>query len=250
MSPDELSYRIDRFFAWYFQRLANLESLTSTTPPAPHHHLPTYEPDQHVLIGAGLDSLAKHWARAFPKPPRPSKHGPRMQAFLVENANSMGIWHRAAAPMLRAAAMKRKQPTWAQAIANAAGCQETYGLVRGYEDDPPLDDLTTHPSIIEAKVPAGFIEEFLHGRVLYREYRCGWLHEFDRSEELAPHGWDGGPPRYQNILLPSADVSTPEQIRRKHRLVFSLPFLLKVYREAITTFKDRCLRESADPVPR
>lgn len=246
MTPEELTFRIDRFFGWYSQRVANLQSLSGIEPPEPHHHEPTYEPEQHVLIGAGLDSLAKHWADAFPVSPKLRSAGDRMQAFLAEMANSKGIWERVAAPMLRAEAVRRGHPAWAEAIGNAAGSQETHGSVRGYESDLPLLSLVADPRIRAARVPVKLMARFQYGQVLYREYRCTWIHEFDTPEELAPHGWDDGPPRYQNLNILEGDAGAGS-FRLKHRLVFSLRFLLDAYAEAVDSFKARCVADRADP---
>ena len=66
---DDRRSRISRFFAWYRQRVANIRALGQIPPPVTlDPSVATFGVEQHVLIGAGLDSLANHWARAFPHP--------------------------------------------------------------------------------------------------------------------------------------------------------------------------------------
>lgn len=239
MRDEELGWRIDRFFRWFSGRLANAESL-SGLHAADSASPQSYEPEQHVLIGAGLDALAKYWASAFS--PGLTKASPRMQAFLVENANSTGIWGRVAAPMLRSNAAKRHQTDWVDAVSRAAGAGRS--ITRSYKDDPFRDDLLAHPDIANSGIPPEVVDRYLYGRLLYKEYRCAWVHDFEASDELSSPGGGAAVPRYQALTVFAGEL---ENGQHRLRLVFPLSFLLSTYREAIASFEARCVRENTDP---
>src|SRR4051812_18034376 len=93
---DEQSIRY--FFHWYRQRLANVRALfDAAAPETSVKAMANFEPDQHVLIATGLDSLANAWARVYP-PPKPQKPDERMGEFLQLHGGAQ-IFSRVAGPI-------------------------------------------------------------------------------------------------------------------------------------------------------
>src|SRR5437899_1209640 len=62
---DDLDRYIRTFFRWFRCRLANVTAISTLAPPSSEPFAFTdFLPDQHVLIGSGIDALAKTWAEA------------------------------------------------------------------------------------------------------------------------------------------------------------------------------------------
>src|SRR5260370_27790505 len=98
---DDLERYIRTFFRWFRCRLANVTAIATLAPASSEPFAFTdFLPDQHVLIGSGIDALAKTWAEVF----RPDVTGPpagaRWSAFLEDTTNESGVFAKVAAPLL------------------------------------------------------------------------------------------------------------------------------------------------------
>lgn len=278
------------FFDGYRRRLLNVRALsTLPAPPGVPTRAQSFEVDQHILIGAGIDAMANDWARVFaPEWNRPGRSSPRMQEFLRENANSSRIFDRIAGPLLvdalvdAAIDVRPEDPVAAdQTLRQAVAVRDVVndrrsGNVRFAHDDPFYDEFLRDERILALRLDEITVRKARFGEVLYKAYRCPWLHEGRPSPLLAPSDVNGFPGwsdldhvvRYQNIRLisdrprdeanavnneydrdPDDDSRNYKQPRARRRPAFSLPWLFAVYEEAIESFAERCAAEDRCPLP-
>jgi hypothetical protein len=252
-----LSY-IRAFFRWFRCRLANASAISTLSSPSSEPFASTdFLPDQHVLIGSGIDALANAWADAFrPDLAKPGVAGARRwSTFLEENANESGIFGRVSAPLL-AERLEEKNPPNASAanvVRRVCRDEDHSGRVRFTEEDPAHASLIANDEIAALGIRSD-IDRSRFGEILYREYRCQWAHRLYSSDRLAPSDYDlkisrWAPEydhrvRYNNVTVMGPDGSR----RHRRRLLFSLPWLLRVYEAAIDSFERRCLDERKDPL--
>jgi hypothetical protein len=253
MNDDERQAR-EWFFNFYGQRIRNAEHIvTVAAPPGRPDVVPSYYAEQHLLIAAGLESLAYHWAvtsgREFPHDRE------RFSSFLRLHGGH-GCFQKCSLPYLLERAESELEVTApAQqesirhkiaALRGHLGSASAGGRVRRWTDDPDF-------SVLEAD-PAFPDKTSLHlgryGDMLYKEYRCSWVHEFQGSPKVRPDYDSQRPePRYENVTTIREDPSGAAPTTRTHaiRLVFSSKFLLDVYHHALERFRQEC--EAAGSVP-
>lgn len=259
---------IERLFGWYRRRYANAAALRDLKPP--DEGTATFAPEQHVLIGAGLDAMATDWADVFR--PELSSEGAsaanRLHEFLEQHAEHEAIFQKVAAPMLADWLVDHEEAIAAAVVRRIAGDVRN-GIVRYASEDPDFLAFSTHPEFarIDMRPAPGKqkrrpipVRRFRFGEVLYRDYRCGWVHNLRGSERLAPSDANEGVTwtdydsrvRYQNISelrrKPGGNDSEWDFVPRR-RPVFSIPWLLARYAQAIASFEVQCVREQRDPIP-
>lgn len=230
------------FFRWFRQRATNVKSLLDNEPANP------FEPEAHVLISAGLDSLAKYWQTTYRPDLAGAGHRVRFAEFLLTHADA-AVFSRVCGPLLRARATKLG-PRKSQLITRVVGGLEQHGSVRYFSDDPTLDELAGNVELQALGIGRTWLQKSRFGEVLYSEYRCNWVHEFQPSKDLAPQNWDlrDLKPRYQNVLVPQRDNSGESSSGNwRHRVYFPTAFLLETYSRVISSFESDCLRDNIDP---
>jgi hypothetical protein len=258
VAEDRVSFTIRNFFSWFRQRRANAEALPNHPPPQIPNGRPSFVPDQHVLIGAGLDALATAWGETFA--PDARRGGERWQRFLLETTGP-SLFGRIAAPLLVDALVKDKLVDEAVVVRRVVRDERHSGTVRfPVESDPMFDDFMAHREIVPLKLDRrwergsamyGGVERFRFGEVLYKEYRCHWVHRMYASSALGPSdmddriGWADlrNRVRYHNISTIRGDRLIPHR-----RPIFSIPWLLATYDAALDAFEARCLAEHREPV--
>ena len=244
MAPYTAEEDIRYFFGWFRQREANARHLLlSPAPVVTKYASAKFEPDVHVLIAAGLDSLASYWQPTYRPDLSKAPHGRRMGEFLVTHADA-DIFSRVSGPRLRARAAKLLSPDAIALIRKLVGTQETTGTVRHYFDDLPLDSLATNPQLTQLGATRDWLLPSRFGEILYKDYRCGWVHDLRHPEELAygDLGIGRSTPVYENM-----SVMREGQWRKTHRIFFPTVFLLDTYARAVESFERDCLRDRIDP---
>jgi len=265
---NETQVGIQAFFGWFRRRHANASALTTVPPPEhPTARAGSFVPEQHVLIGAGIEALANSWARLF----RPNlllrgrPAGARWSEFLVDNANSSGIFSRVSGPMLGDELEQRGAANEALVVRQLVRDTDDHrgGMVRFADEDPDYATFATHPEVTALRLDPGrrYIERFRYGEVLYSEYRCYWAHSLSESDKLARSdfdeltGWDDESSvrvRYVNWGVrrgPTPPHGEARLLVKERRPLFTLKWLLRIYLEAIDTFERRCVAEESDPMP-
>jgi hypothetical protein len=284
----QVEWGIQAFFGWFRRRHANVAALAQTVPPErANARAGSFVPDQHVLIGSGIEALANAWARLFrPDLDEVPPAGRRWSAFLAENANASGIFNLVAAPLLadelqsdaeQATARARLQGN-PKAAADAAEATKLTmaavvvrrlardtdghrgGVVRFADEDPDYDVLVAHPDIVALQLgPKGrYLERFRYGEVLYSEHRCPWVHTLAASEKLAASdhdeytGWNAESSvrvRYVNWGLRPSAIEPSRLVAAQRRPLFTVQWLLGIYGSCIDCFERRCVDEHRNPMP-
>jgi hypothetical protein len=223
------------FFRYYRQRLANLEALRSLPAPSSTPGFPgSFLPEQFLLVTAGLESLATHWGAlyqiAIPKS-RFSKSAERLGRFLVEHGD-VAIFSRCSMPdLFRRAA---KEPTKDALI--AALCQVPSAINppasrRRWQDDPALDALAAQPAIVSAGIHSAWLRQSRYGEILYKEFRCNWVHELD------------GPGTRPTLFQAPENEPRYDNLEKAPTLVFPLEFLKITYAAVLSSFAARCFSD-------
>src|SRR6266540_227756 len=112
----ELQWRITSFFDYFRARLANVRKLGELARVANvQSAVGTLVPEQHVILAAGLDALAKYWAEAYRPHLTKKKDRERFGEFLLAHADP-DFFSRVSGPdlILRARAPKSSLETKAQ----------------------------------------------------------------------------------------------------------------------------------------
>ena len=240
---DRVAAEIAWFSNFYKRRAANVARLAA----APAEPLTDFEgslqPELHILVCAGLDSLARHWAATF-KPALNGKGqaGRRMGEFLVEHGSSE-VLARVSAPNLLYRAIG-KEPTLVPVIRRYLGQEGSRGSVRTWEHDPKFSEIADDPDVGAGRVE--WIRKSRYGEVLYRELRCMWLHELRGSNVLAePYDLEADAPRYQNLVT----LDGKRTVKTEQRLMFPVPFLTRTYAAAVASFQRACIAARVAPRP-
>ncbi|GEM_PF-3992717 len=201
-----------------------------------------WEPEWQVLVCAGLDSLARHWAATL-RPELKSHAASRMGEFLTAHG-PRDVFGRVSAPhLLHRAIGEKKLIRLRPAIRRYLGQEGSPGAVRTWKDDPTL-------AIILADKDIGpkceeWVKKSRYGEVLYHELRCTWLHEFRKSDVVAdPYDHEADAPRYQNFT--SMLDGKPYW---RQRLMFPVKFLTRAYGESVKSFERACIDARVAPTP-
>ncbi|MCA2977369.1 MAG: hypothetical protein INH37_03710 [Myxococcaceae bacterium] len=232
---DRTAQRIRYFFDWYRQRAANIAVLSTLGRG--------FEPDQHVLIAAGLDSLANFWASL--SAPRLNKQSAkfRMGEFLVAHADPV-VFQRVSSPDLMERA-KKHDPALAAALSRHVNLLSSDSLVRHWRDDPTLDALTLACAAAGLSLPDNFLRDSRYGELLYRKYRNNWVHELDGHPEMGSRAFSDrtNEPHYSNVLRTKA----PPIGQVDKRLVMTIEYLQRVYTDVVASFERQCLTSGTIP---
>jgi hypothetical protein len=243
------------FFNFYRQRIMNADHIVNVpAPPGRPDVVPSYSAEQHVLIAAGLESLAYQWGvtsgKEFIKNDRE-----RFSSFLrlhgghpcFQRCSVPYLLERAEGELLvvdptQRASVSRK----ISALRGYLGSASANHRVRTWTDDPNFP-------VVEAD--SAFPDKtWLHGGrygdILYKEYRCFWVHQFRGSPKVRPDYDSQAPePRYENVttIREDPDGKVPTTIANSVCLVFSSRFLLDTYHNALERFRLEC--EATGNVP-
>jgi len=238
--------RIDRFFTYWRDRALFIEQLSL---PERHH-------EANVLLLASLDSLAALWQRAF-KPTERQSHARRFGQFLVEcsleqaaNLGRVSIpyvrWRAAEqVPDFPSSVLQLLQGLRAPANPAAPYSMEARQLRLVANDPTPTElldaDLSSARGAMRGKSKQTIEDWILDSRfaeILYREYRCAWIHEGRGG--VASHGF---PLSDTEPTYLSNDYTTPP------RIGFSVGYIVAVLRSAVDGFEALVRAGDVDPVP-
>jgi hypothetical protein len=214
------------FFNYYRQRARNVEALETVSVEAVDIGVDrSFAPDQHVLIAAGLDSLAMHWSKTTRRP-RESPSS-RFGEFLCRHGGHPAFG-KCAVPHLLARGAREKRKDLIQKF---QGFMQGFAHRRvfNWSDDPDFVEVL---SLVDAP-DREWLQRSRYGELLYREYRCGWLHEF-QSPTLAPDYGEAIEPQYQNYS-------------RHRRPYFPKVFLLETYQRVVASFERECQEAGTSP---
>jgi hypothetical protein len=228
------------FFRFYRQRLANLVTIGELLAPVTPEFPGSFVPDQFILAVAALDSLAGHWARVYGI--EKATGGEKMGRFLVEHADA-NVFGRCSMPdLFKRAAGEASANDLVAALSTLPGSRTQPAMQRRWQDDPTLDAVVTHLAKANVKGDADWVRRSRYGEILYKEFRCSWVHEFDGPGTTQPlFQVAADEPRYDNWSVRSERGGTRRQ------LVFPLPFLLRTYADVLSSFAARCARDSKTP---
>lgn len=242
---------VTRFFDWFRFRAANARAMLAAAPAQEFRR--SLMPEFHVLLGAGIDALANHWERGY---------GPRVMSPGVADtelkARYSNRWRfgeflrihggehfdRVAVPDLRERA--RKSPALLRALDRIGGTDRHDSHVRTWQEDVPLARLIEVVREDGLAVDEAWARRSLYGEILYKHYRCVWVHEFEGSDEISNHGVSPRmtEPHYLNMLGPPDYNGNRESWRRP---VFTDVFLLEAYNHAIESLERACRRHGCHP---
>jgi hypothetical protein len=236
-TADRVEREITWFFSFYRQRAANAAFLAEgsvQTPSVRTDAAPSMDPEVHVLIAAGLDTLAKHWAKTFNK--TFSSHRTRMGEFLASHGGHQAF-KKCSAPHLLLRAQAEGREDLVAALRKYLGNEKQGGgNVRYWHHDPDYDVVAADPAFPTVDGQP-WVRNSRYGEVIYKEYRNMWLHEYRPSENLSDYEDDRVEPLYQNIQWIDPRPGRPAHMQR---LRFPKRFLLEAYRSAIDSFEREC----------
>jgi len=244
---------IDRFFVFFKRRVLHARGLC-----APGEAYAPMEPDLHVLVSAGLDALARYWANTFRPNVAKGSAALRMGEFLLQHGDER-IFAKCSAPNLLHRATIEAKTALLPLISKYLHNEGPPGTVRTWEDDPNLAHVVRDFSTVKG-ADAGWLRLSRYGELLYKEYRCMWLHQFQPSPRFASSYAPDEPwRRYQNLVVPAgrAGQRTPiettsdamgNSFERIQLLMFSRAFMLSTYESAVAGFETECIASGTAPV--
>lgn len=234
------------FFNFYRQRVENVTVLAAggvQIPRVRKDAAPSMSPEVHVLVAAGLDTLAAHWARTSSV--GVSSHRTRMGEFLSRHSGHLAF-AKCSAPHLLQRAQASNRPDLVQAVHKYLGNEKIHGgNVRYWHHDPDYEVVAADAAFpVEKGAP--WVRNSRYGEVIYTEYRNMWLHEYRSSDRLSDYEDDRVEPVYQNLQRGASSPARPSGIQR---LRFPTRFLLDTYRSAIDSFEQECCAAGVAPRP-
>jgi hypothetical protein len=220
-----------QFFGYFRRRLKNLKLIKDTFGEP-------VEPEGNILAGAELDALAKYWAKHSNRPEKPA--GRRLAIFLATHANA-AIWTKCSHTDLRERAKSELDPRQRAALQVClSGIPSEYAThdarVLSWTIDPDFGTLQHDRLLIRTGVPLEFLEKCRYGEILYRLYRCAWIHDLTPDDRLDT---DSSLPL---TVLAESQGSCPPQpyyAARNHvrGLVIPQPFILSTLEKALNSFE-------------
>lgn len=229
--------RPERFFAYFRQRLANVQEVAgmSARPVSPAVP-PSFMPEHLVLLASLLDSLAMYWGLLYLAGDPP--HGVRMHEFLLKHADAR-IFAKCSIPIL----LRRVTPAPADLLKLLPPDD---GRTHDWTSDPDFRHVANLPSVASS-VPARTLEKARYGEVLYSDFRCDLVHEYQLNSDVAADSFDPGrsEPWYLNLHAPTGHGPT---LALKRLLVFPPKFLESTTRAAIDSFESACAQDGTIPV--
>ncbi len=235
----ETSFEDLWFFKFYRQRLTNLEALRSLPAPSTPDFPGSFLPEQFLLVMAGLETLANHWEDLYqitiPRRRNSSKDAERMACFLIEHGDA-AVFGRCSIPdLFRRAAQEPEREALISALRQLPGAINPPASMRSWTDDPGLATIAVQPAIVsaieKAHLDVDWLRKSRYGEILYKEFRCNWIHKFDGpGTRPALFQATEGEPRYDNIDNDRA-------------VVFPLEFLKRTYEAVLSSFAARCFAD-------
>jgi hypothetical protein len=230
---------IDSFFNYYSARLEAAKALATTAK---------YTPEVHILIGAGLDALAKSWAENIGHAYRAVPGPERWQAFMSAHANADGFMDHVAVPLLADDLAARKKYSEAEVVQRVGRDGRDAGVRFVDSDDPTYTAFVSKPEIAALAIEKD-IQRFRFGAVLYVEHRCAWSHRMLESEKI--RGTDPwGDAHASRVAYENYGVVERGKELAVERLapIFTLGWLLARWSSAIESYRNECIARDADPI--
>ncbi|MEQ9076266.1 MAG: hypothetical protein RLP09_20580 [Sandaracinaceae bacterium] len=243
LATHEREYLIERFFDWFAARLKNARQLYEASPT---------RPEASLVLGAGLDAMAKFWAQTFrpelAKGGVPAGH--RFSTFLRELAGH-AAFDRVSVPMLLTK-LKPKFQIEADMLREHFRFREDSNILRTWEDDPVEGEVT---KILESRVRdttreavSRLVAKSLLGQIVYTEFRCCYVHEVQLSRELdfGQEHPDRVEPWYRNMI---STGDKPDVSEHYKRLILPWGFLAASYERSLNSFEQLCRDSETPPAP-
>lgn len=201
-----------------------------------------FTPDQAVLVAACFDSLARHWAVNFrPEVVSPARR--RMFEFLVQFGDA-NIFSRVSGPALLDMAVDRGRPDLVPAIRTVFREEPHDTGIKSWREDPVLESVVHHPTLLAAGVEAGWLERSTYGELLYVDFRCSWLHEYAGGNlESRPFLWRDDQGRHE----PHYSNTTAGHFSVNRRLVLPPAFLFSTLDDVLDRFETSFLEAGIFP---
>lgn len=231
----------EQFFRYFRQRLENVRQLSALQPNKKVSSAASFEPEQNILAGAEIDALAKYWALNEGRPSESSAI--RMAEFLATLDGK--IWNKCSHVDLRERAVLRgKSPRLLTTDSQTKALEAM--LVRvlprdaaintrvlGWKDDPDFAILKSDATLQKAGVPENFLADSRYGAILYRYYRCAWVHELNADLRL-PTDEPIPSDLREDLLGPGPFYMARNRVRRLH---IPTSFILQSLARAIDSFE-------------
>jgi hypothetical protein len=217
----------DEFFIFYHQRLFNLKQIENLEPHMKTHQWASFNPELNILLSAELDALAKYWAMQANFKCRTSEE--RFGEFLARNAGP--AWSKCS--YLNLVRRAKNEAIQQEAELNQVLWERLPPLAKTPADFPwmydlDLDSLLQDADIAASGIPAKWLYRSRYGEILYRHYRCGWIHALNPDPELHTD--------YHHIY----DCEHPPQyLTRNGSRVFAIPteFILSSFENVLNLFE-------------
>ena len=208
---NKVEVEVTRFFEHFRGRLAAVEQLQTPS---------TVEmtPDQHILLGAALETLSAYWSRTT-LPKDISSGSLRMDAFLAKHGPQP--FKRVSSPALRELLAANSK---ALMILDKLAPRIASGTVQRWTKAG--ETLTLAAALAPAGVSAKDVKKQSFGAILYREHRCAWLHSSDQGGISSDPSFGNDPCHVFRNGVPT--------------LTLPAPFLIQTLGSAIDGFEVEC----------
>jgi hypothetical protein len=232
------------FFSFFRQRLLNLKQIEALAPSEKTHQWVSFNPELNILLSTELDALAKYWATQTGYKCQTSEQ--RLGEFLARNAGP--AWSkcsylnliRRAKDEAETARAGHKPPRAGLPLAikqevelNLILANKLPPLVKTpsvlpWSCDLGLDFLSQDVDIVAAGIPPAWLGRSRYGEILYRHYRCGWIHALNPDPELHTD--------YHHIFDPE---HSPHYLLHNSSQVLAIPteFILSSFEKALWGFE-------------
>jgi hypothetical protein len=217
----------DHFFRYLRRRLRNIQRLNEMVD---QNGLPDFDADQHILLAALLDSSAKYWAETFGISLRNARV--RMARFLMRHGTH-AYWHRCSVVDLLGRTIDKDTPAEVPSIVLRLKREldsRPSALCLDWTNDPSVQELAGLQNDTSTKLYE-WLELSSYGSILYKYYRCSWLHTLDSH----PMVWSSG----------NAEIPEYENALGGRRLALSKRFLLQEVEFSLNNF-ERAVPEGTD----
>ena len=231
---------MEYFFRYFRQRVMNIRALGSVEAPRVQGYAGSMLGEQLILATSGIDTLASHWARVWSitGPKGALSHAERMNRFLANHGDT-AIWSRVAIPhFLRDGSIA---PAFLERVSKLPLVWTEPARQRKYSHDGLLAELRGQLAPITS-VEDECLCKHTYGSILYRKYRCVWIHRGGGPGGSKPIWGElrDDKPYYENW-------SDEAERGTKRVLVLPINLLLRTYECAIESFERACVAEQRDP---
>lgn len=245
-------YRTQTFFTFFRRRVANIKKLHEQPP-----QLDYWGPETHVLAFVAIDALANHWAVTFEPTIARGQDRERLSRFLLKHGDADIFSRFSTSDFIRRALAEGftsdlidhikpfRKPLISGAIRHwrmeplSSAVTGSTELLRAFPaHHPTRRSKKGNPSPLDA---AQWISRSRFSEVFYSEFRSSWVHTYSGGKGTDP-SWKGDnnhDPRYMNWN------EAPNE-----RLVFPVPYLLKLLSTCVGSFEAECCQAGHGPVER